>query len=67
MGRKLTPEEKAEIDKIHRESKERTAKVFGITVEELEEIEAKARAQVEADDSWEKELDARNRARAGIE
>lgn len=43
-----------------------SAERLGISPEFLKKIEENARAEIYADDDWEKELDARNRARAGI-
>lgn len=40
---------------------------FGISRQEFNELVANARKEVYADDKWEKELDAKNKARAGIE
>ena len=67
MGRPLTPQEEAEFNRKRREALERNAALMGISVEEIERREAAARAALDADTEWEKELDAKNRARAGIE
>lgn len=67
MGRALTEEELVEYNKQRRETMKRTAELMGISVEEIERIEAKARAELEKEgDGWEKELNERNKARAGI-
>lgn len=67
MARKLTEAERKEYEKRRKESIERNAALLGITPAEIEKREAEARAKLTADDDWEKELDARNRAKAGIE
>ena len=67
MGRPLTEAELREYEERRRKSAEETAKLLHISVEELERMEAEARAKLDADDTWEKELDAKNRAKAGIE
>lgn len=45
----------------------KAAERMGIPYEEYAAILKKARDEVESDDSWEKELDAKNRAKAGID
>lgn len=45
----------------------RTAELMEIPHEELEAARKKAMDEVDGDDSWEKELDAKNRAKAGID
>lgn len=45
----------------------RTAELMEIPYEELEAARKKATDEVYGDDSWEKELDAKNRAKAGID
>ena len=67
MGKPLTEAEMREYEERRRKSLERSSKLLGIPVEEIERREAEARAKLEADDTWEKELDAKNRAKAGIE
>lgn len=67
MGRKLTDAERKEYEQRRKESIERSAALLGITPAEIEKREAAARAKLAADDEWEKELDAANRAKAGIE
>jgi len=44
----------------------RTAELMEIPYEELEAARKKATDEVYGDDSWEKELDAKNRAKAGM-
>lgn len=67
MGRKLTPEEITELQKRRNKDIELSAKKLGITPKRLEELHRKARESIILDDSWEKELDERNRKKAGIE
>lgn len=67
MGRKLTDEERKAYERRRKESLERNATLLGISADEIERREAAARAMLDADDEWERELDARNRAKAGIE
>ncbi|MGN0518052.1 MAG: hypothetical protein ACI4II_04950 [Acutalibacteraceae bacterium] len=66
MGRDLTPEELKEFEERRREDDQHIAKIFGITVEELRTRRKKASDEVHADDSWEKELNERNKRKAGI-
>lgn len=65
MGRDLTPEERKEFERKRRKQIEETAGIFGMSAEEHERLYKKAVAEM--DDDWEKELDAKNRAKAGIE
>lgn len=67
MGHKLTDEERKAYERRRKESLERNAALLGISADEIERREAAARAMLDADDEWERELDARNRAKAGIE
>lgn len=67
MGCKLTDEERKAYERRRKESLERNAALLGISADEIERREAAARAMLDADDEWERELDARNRAKAGIE
>lgn len=67
MGRKLTDEERKAYEHRRKESLERNAALLGISADEIERREAAARVMLDADDEWERELDARNRAKAGIE
>lgn len=67
MGRPLTPEELAEFEARRKTENEKTAKALGMSAEHLDEIRRKAAKKVRADDSWEKELNRKNRAKAGIE
>lgn len=66
MGRGLTPEERAAYEKQRQESLQEASRKLGITAERLKELEEKARPEVVSDE-WEKELNKRNRAKAGIE
>lgn len=67
MSRPLTDEEMRKFKERQRAAAERTAKLLGISVEELEARENAARAKIEAEgDEWEKELDRKNKAKAGI-
>lgn len=65
MGRDLTPQEREEYEKKRRRQLEENCRRLGISVEEHERLYRKAVAEM--DDEWEKELDAKNRAKAGIE
>ena len=56
-----------EFHKTQEERGKRAAKMMGISYEDLESIRKKAADEVHADDSWIKELDKKNRAKAGIE
>lgn len=67
MGRPLTPEELAEFEARRKAQNEKTANALGMSAEYLDEIRRKAAEEVHADDSWEKELNRKNRAKAGIE
>lgn len=67
MGRKLTPEEISEFQKQRRKEIELSSQKLGMTPEQLEKFHRKARESVVLDNSWEKELDKRNRNKAGIE
>lgn len=67
MGRKLTPEEISEFQKQRIKDIELSSQKLGMTLEQLEKLHRKARESVVLDDSWEKELDERNRKKAGIE
>lgn len=68
MGRDLTPQEREEFEKKRRKQLEEICSRLGISVEEHERIYQKALSETLAEgDDWEKELDARNRAKAGIE
>lgn len=66
MEREVTPEELKEYEEYRRKCMERNAELMGLSVDELIKIEEKARAEVLADDEWEKELNERNKSRAGI-
>ena len=66
MDRKPTEAER-KYEKLRKESSERNAAPLGITPAEIEKREAAAREKLNADDDWEKEFDARNREKAGIE
>lgn len=68
MGRELTPQEREEFEKRRRKQLEENTRRLGISVEERERIYQKALSEMLAEgDEWEKELDAKNRAKAGIE
>ena len=68
MGRALTPQEQAEFDKKRCKQLEEICGRLGISVEEHERIYQRALSETLAEgDEWEKELDAKNRAKAGIE
>lgn len=68
MGRELTPQEREEFEKRRRKQLEENTRRLGISVEERERIYQKALSETLAEgDDWEKELDAKNRAKAGIE
>lgn len=68
MGRALTPHEREEFEKKRQKQLEENSRRLGLDVEERERIYRKALADVLAEgDEWEKELDAKNRAKAGIE
>lgn len=66
MGRKLTDEELKEFQEKRKDTAEKISHSFGITIEELEIMENEAREATYNDTAWEKELDARNKAKAGI-
>lgn len=68
MGRALTPQEREEFEKKRRKQLEENSRRLGLSAEEHERLYQKALAEVLAEgDEWEKELDAKNRAKAGIE
>lgn len=68
MGRALTPQEREEFEKKRQKQLEENSRRLGLDVEEHERIYRKALADVLAEgDEWERELDAKNRAKAGIE
>lgn len=68
MGRDLTPQEREEFEKKRRKDLEKISRLTGISVEEHERIYQKALSELRSeDDEWEKELDRKNRAKAGIE
>ena len=67
MGRQLTPEEKAAYEAKRRGRLKEASEQMGLKEEFVDELEKKAREAVLADDEWEKELDRKNRAKAGIE
>lgn len=68
MGRKLTETEMLEYQEQRKKNLEKSSALLGIPVEEIEHLEAKARAELEKKgNDWEKELDKKNRAKAGIE
>ena len=66
MGRGLTPEERAAYEKRRQEDLQEASRKLGIPVERLEELREKARSEVITEE-WEKELNMKNRAKAGIE
>lgn len=66
MGRDLTPTEREEYEKSRMESLIKTAALLGISTDELLKIEEKAKREVYKDTDWEKQLNERNKKRAGI-
>lgn len=56
-----------EFERNRQREMERTAEKIGIPPEELDRIRREAAEEVHADDGWIKELDRKNRERAGIE
>lgn len=68
MGRDLTPQEREEFEKKRRKDLEKISRLTGISMEEHERIYQKALSDLRSEgDEWEKELDRKNRAKAGIE
>lgn len=68
MGRELTPQEREEFERKRRKQLEENSSRLGLSVEERERLYQEALAEMLAEgDDWEKELDAKNRAKAGIE
>lgn len=66
MGRGLTPEERAAYEKRRQKDLQEASRKLGISAERLEELREKARSEVITEE-WEKELNRKNRAKAGIE
>ena len=66
MGRGLTPEERAAYEKRRQKNLQEASRKLGISAERLEELREKARSEVITEE-WEKELNRKNRAKAGIE
>lgn len=66
MGRGLTPEERAAYEKRRQEDLQEASRKLGIPVERLEELQEKARSEVITEE-WEKQLNRKNQAKAGIE
>ena len=66
MSRGLTPEERAAYEKRRREDIQEASRKLGMPAEKLNDLYEKARSEVITEE-WEKELNRKNRAKAGIE
>ena len=66
MGRELTPEEMIEYKKQREKRGKEIAEMLGIPYDTLLEIEQKATEEVLSDTSLKKELNEKNKHKAGI-
>lgn len=66
MGRELTLEEMAQHKNRREKSDKEIAEMLGIPLDTFLEIERKATEAALSDTSWEKELNEKNKRKAGI-